>query len=389
MNEEMILKSKLENMKINKLRDQINNYWRNIDKKIFFSFILLFLLGLFFSFSSTSSLAGERLDKDYYFFFTKHFIFVTVSLLVMFMVSFIDLNYLKKLIVPIFILLFICLFLVPILGIEVKGSKRWLSLYFFRLQPVELIKPFFILLTAKILARENMKTSNVDYFFSFCLLLSIAILLVNQPDLGQAILLICTWIAMVFISGISFLHIVSIFTMFLFSIFVLLISFPDKFGYILNRLNTFIDPSKGDSFQSQKALDAIKQGGLTGQGMGEGILKDSVPEAHTDYIIAVISEEFGSLVSILIILIFLYICFRIIKITVEQSDKGLKLSLCGLTAILIFQTFIHIGVNTGLLPTTGMTLPFLSYGGSSLLGSSILAGVILNYTQNRYLIDEI
>jgi len=385
----MILKSKLENMKINKLRDQINNYWRNIDKKIFFSFILLFLLGLFFSFSSTSSLAGERLDKDYYFFFTKHFIFVTVSLLVMFMVSFIDLNYLKKLIVPIFILLFICLFLVPILGIEVKGSKRWLSLYFFRLQPVELIKPFFILLTAKILARENMKTSNVDYFFSFCLLLSIAILLVNQPDLGQAILLICTWIAMVFISGISFLHIVSIFTMFLFSIFVLLISFPDKFGYILNRLNTFIDPSKGDSFQSQKALDAIKQGGLTGQGMGEGILKDSVPEAHTDYIIAVISEEFGSLVSILIILIFLYICFRIIKITVEQSDKGLKLSLCGLTAILIFQTFIHIGVNTGLLPTTGMTLPFLSYGGSSLLGSSILAGVILNYTQNRYLIDEI
>ena len=194
---------------------------------------------------------------------------------------------------------------------------------------------------------------------------------------------------MVFISGISFLHIVSIFTMFLFSIFVLLISFPDKFGYILNRLNTFIDPSKGDSFQSQKALDAIKQGGLTGQGMGEGILKDSVPEAHTDYIIAVISEEFGSLVSILIILIFLYICFRIIKITVEQSDKGLKLSLCGLTAILIFQTFIHIGVNTGLLPTTGMTLPFLSYGGSSLLGSSILAGVILNYTQNRYLIDEI
>ncbi len=376
-------------MEINSFREKVNNYWRNIDKKILFSFILLFLLGLFFSFSSTSFLAGERLDKDYYFFFIKHFIFVIVSLLVMFLVSFINLDYLKKLIVPIFILLFICLFLVQIFGIEVKGSKRWLNLYFFRLQPVELIKPFFILLTAKTLAHETIKTSNVYYFFSFCLLLSIAILLANQPDLGQTILLICTWISMVFISGISFLYIFSIFTTFLFSIFLLLFSFPEKFGYIINRLNTFIDPSKGDSFQSQKALDAIKQGGLTGQGMGEGILKDSVPEAHTDYIIAVISEEFGSLVSILIILIFLYICFRIIKITVEQSDKGLKLSLCGLATILIFQTFIHIGVNTSLLPTTGMTLPFLSYGGSSLLGSAILAGVILNYTQNRYLIDEI
>ena len=136
-------------------------------------------------------------------------------------------------------------------------------------------------------------------------------------------------------------------------------------------------------------MDAIKQGGLTGQGMGEGILKDSVPEAHTDYIIAVITEEFGSLVSVIITLIFLFIAYRIIKITVIELDKNLKISLCGLASLLIFQTFIHIGVNTSLLPTTGMTLPFLSYGGSSLLGSSILAGIILNYTKSRFKDEEI
>ena len=151
----------------------------------------------------------------------------------------------------------------------------------------------------------------------------------------------------------------------------------------------FFYSSKGDNFQSQKALDAIKQGGLKGQGMGEGILKDNVPEAHTDYIIAVITEEFGSIISIFLILVFLYISFRIIKITVLESDRNLKISLCGLSSLLIFQTFIHIGVNTSLLPTTGMTLPFLSYGGSSLFGSSILAGVILNYTKNRFDKDEI
>ena len=117
--------------------------------------------------------------------------------------------------------------------------------------------------------------------------------------------------------------------------------------------------------------------------MGEGILKDNVPEAHTDYIISVIAEEFGSIISILLIIIFLYIAFRIIKKTIAENDKSIKISLCGLSTLLIFQTFIHVGVNTSLLPTTGMTLPFLSYGGSSLLGSAILAGVILNYTKNR------
>ena len=151
---------------------------------------------------------------------------------------------------------------------------------------------------------------------------------------------------------------------------------------------TFIDPGKGDKFQSTSALDAIKLGGLKGQGMGEGILKESVPEAHTDYIIAIISEEYGSIISTLIILIFLYISFRIIKNCVNQEDNLIKISLCGLATLMIFQTFIHVGVNTSLIPTTGMTLPFLSYGGSSLIGSAVLAGVILNYTKNRtYLYD--
>ena len=117
--------------------------------------------------------------------------------------------------------------------------------------------------------------------------------------------------------------------------------------------------------------------------MGEGILKDNVPEAHTDYIIAVITEEFGSIISIFLIFIFLYISLRIIKKTISELDKNLRVALCGLASLLIFQAFIHIGVNTSLLPTTGMTLPFLSYGGSSLFGSSILAGLILNYTKNR------
>ena len=364
------------------------NYWRNIDKKIFLCFIILFFLGLFFSFSSTSSLAGERLNKDYYFFFTKHLIFTFIALFIMILISIIETSLLKKFVIPLFTLSFIFLALVPFIGVEVKGAKRWLDFYFFRLQPIEVLKPFFILATVKILYVERFQNSQLNYLFSFLLLSSVIILLIDQPDLGQSILLILSWIATVFISGVSLIYVFGFFTIFLISLSSLLFMLPEKFGYIINRLISFIDPSKGDKFQSTVALDAIKLGGLTGQGMGEGILKESVPEAHTDYIIAIISEEYGSIISIIIILIFLYISFRIIKNCINQDDKFIKVSLCGLSALLVFQTFIHVGVNTNLIPTTGMTLPFLSYGGSSLIGSAILAGVILNYTKNKTYLYE-
>ena len=367
----------------NSFKFRLLNYWRNIDKKILLSFLLLFFLGLFFSFSSTSTLAGERLDKDYYFFFSKHLSFAILALFVMISISAIETSLLKRLVVPLFVVTFILLLLVPIIGVEVKGAKRWLNLFFFRLQPVEILKPFFILMTVKILTIEKLQNSQVKYLLSFLLLSSVIILLINQPDLGQSILLIGSWVAIVFISGASLIYMMVFFSIFLISLTSLLFLFPEKFGYIINRLIAFFDPNQGDKFQSSSALDAIKLGGLTGQGMGEGILKDNVPEAHTDYVIAIISEEYGSIVSILIILIFLYIAFRIIKDCFNQEDQFIKNSLCGLSTLLIFQTFIHAGVNTNLIPTTGMTLPFLSYGGSSLMGSAILAGIVLNYTKNK------
>ena len=367
---------------------EFNNYWRNIDKNILFGFFILFFLGLFFSFSSTSSLAGERLNKTYYFFFSKHLIFTVLALLIMIVISAMETSLLKKIVIPFFIISFLLLILVPIVGVEVKGAKRWLDLYLFRLQPIELLKPFFILATVKILTLDKLKNSQARYLFSFLLLVSVIILLIDQPDLGQSILLTGSWIATVFVSGVSIIYIFSFFIFFSILVSSLLFLMPEKFGYIIDRLVTFFDPSKGDAFQSSTALNAIKQGGLKGQGMGEGILKDSVPEAHTDYIIAIISEEYGSIISILIITIFLYIAFRIIKNCVLKNDEFLKLSLCGLSSLLIFQTFIHIGVNTSLLPTTGMTLPFLSYGGSSLIGSAVLAGIILNYTKIKLEIDE-
>jgi len=373
----------------NFFKDNFKNYWKNIDKKILISFFLLFILGIFFSFASTSSLAGERLNKNYYFFFSKHLLFAISSILLMILISLIKLTLIKKIVIPIFTILLTTLILVLFFGVEVKGSQRWLNLFFMRFQPIELVKPFFILTIAKILSKDDFTTSNTSYFFSFLVLLLPCVLLANQPDVGQIVLLILCWLAVVFITGIKLIYIFSLSGLAISSVAGLLFIYPNKFAYIFKRFEIFFDPLKGERFQSSKALDAIREGGLTGQGMGEGILKDSVPEAHTDYIISVITEEFGSFISIILISIFLYISFRIIKFALTEEEKFVKISLCGLSCLLIFQTFIHIGVNTSLLPTTGMTLPFLSYGGSSMIGSALLAGSILNFTKKRFLNENL
>ena len=356
------------------------NYFRNLDKQIFFSFVLLFFLGLFFSFSSTSFVADERLNKGYYFFFQKHLIYAIFSFLIMISISITNTKFLNKTFFPIFLIFLITMILIPFFGVEVKGAKRWLNLYLFRFQPIEFIKPFFIVVIAQIISSNFIKSLKLSYFLSFLLLLLLIILLVLQPDMGQSVLLISGWVSIIFLSGFN-IYLLFFILLIALSTFASLIYFlPERFDYIVSRLTMFLNPEKSLNSQSSKATEAIREGSLKGQGMGEGILKDSVPEAHTDYVIAVISEEFGSIVSIMIILIFLFIAYRVVKRVINLNNNFYKLTLSGLISILVFQTFIHIGVNANLLPTTGMTLPFLSYGGSSLLSSGIIAGIILNYT---------
>ncbi len=373
MEKNILVKSKLNLFKT-------KNYFRNLDKQILTSFILLLLLGIFFSFSSTSFIADERLNKEYYFFFQKHLLYASVSFTIMIFLSLLDTSFLNKILMPIFLIFFFTMILVPIIGIEVKGAKRWLNFYIFRFQPIEFIKPFFILIIAQIICSNWIKNLNLSYFLSFLLLLTIVSLLAMQPDLGQSVLLVGVWISVIFISGFNIYLLFIMLSFISIGLSSLIIFLPDKFEYITSRVTSFFDPSKSGNFQASKATEAIREGSLKGQGVGEGILKERVPEAHTDYVIAVISEEFGSIVSILIISIFLFISFRVIKRIINLNNSFYKLALCGLISLLVFQTFIHVGVNANLLPTTGMTLPFLSYGGSSLLSSGIIAGIILNYT---------
>ena len=359
-------------------------WWKNIDKTLFALIIFLFSLGLFFSLVSTSLIASDKLDTNNYFFFFKHLAYISIGMIVLIFFSSLSKEILFKFSIYLFLISLFLLFLVPVLGIEVKGSKRWLNLFFLpRFQPIELVKPFTIIFIATILCSEKSFNIYLKYLLSFIAIIPTCFLLMIQPDIGQTLLIFLSWATLVFISGISLL-IILIFLSFSLSSLIYMVFFIPKFTYIKNRILSFFDSIDGThNFQSDKAIDAISSGGFFGKGIGEGTLKNRVPEAHTDYIISVISEEFGVVVIVLLLILFLFFIYIVFKKIYSEKDEKIKLVLTGTISLIIFQALIHFGVNIRLFPTTGMTLPFLSYGGSSIIGVSILSGIILNLTKRK------
>tara|TARA_A100001011_G_C14258107_1_gene821029 strand:+ start:577 stop:1701 length:1125 start_codon:yes stop_codon:yes gene_type:complete len=366
----------------------VNNFyyswWKNLDKSILTIIILLFLIGLFFSLVSTSLVASDKLDTNDYFFFFKHLAYIFLGLFIIFTISSINYEHLFLFSTFFFIVSLIFLFLIPLIGIEVKGSKRWIDLIFLpRFQPIEILKPFLIVMIASILCSKKIKSKNIKYLFSFIITAVISSLLILQPDIGQTLLVIFNWGILIFVSGISIFFLLILFLILVISCSYLIIYVP-KFIYIKNRIFSFFNRDIGThNFQSDKALDSIISGGFFGKGIGEGTLKNTVPEAHTDYIISVISEEFGVISIILIMFIFLSFIYLVFKRISLEKNNTIKLILTGCVSLILLQAIIHIGVNIRLFPTTGMTLPYLSYGGSSIVSVSVLSGIILNLTKRK------
>ena len=360
------------------------DWWKNIDKSILLLIILLFSLGLFFSLVSTSLIASDKLDTNSYYFFFKHLFYIGIAIFFVIFFSSINQANLFRTSIVLFIICFIFLILVPIIGIEVRGSKRWLEFPFLpRFQPIELLKPFIIIMVASVLSTEKGKNIYYKYFLSFIVIVPIMFLLITQPDIGQTFLIFLTWLSLIFISGIS-LVIFFIFFGIILSLLLYLLFFIPKFEYIKDRIESFFNPVSGThNFQSDKASEAIINGGFFGKGIGEGVLKNRVPEAHTDYIVAVISEEFGAIIIVVLMMIFFFFIYQVFKKLYFEKSNKVRLILVGSITLILLQALIHIGVNIRLFPTTGMTLPFLSYGGSSIVSTAILCGIILNLTKRK------
>ena len=369
---------------LSSIRKHYYSWWKNLDKPIFSIIIILFVTGLFFSLVSTSLVASNKLNTNDFTFFFKHSIFITLGLSIILFLSSIDKNKLYQFSIFMFCISMVLLILVPVIGVEVKGSKRWLDFILLpRFQPVELLKPFFVVIVSLILCSKYQLNLSIKYLISLFVALSVSLLLVIQPDIGQTLLISSCWAILVFVSGIN-IYFFLIFALFSVLSFLYLVVFVPKFTYIKMRILSFFNSETGThNFQSDKAIESISSGGFFGKGLGEGVLKNRVPEAHTDYIVSVISEEFGVLSIIFILFIFLIFIYFVFKKIRFENDVKIKLILTGCISLILFQALIHIGVNIRLFPTTGMTLPYLSYGGSSIISVSLLSGIILNLTKRR------
>tara|TARA_B100000242_G_scaffold285547_1_gene250130 strand:- start:271 stop:1389 length:1119 start_codon:yes stop_codon:yes gene_type:complete len=361
----------------------IYDWWKNLDKVILFLFLSLIILGVFFSLVSTSLIASSKLGTNNYYFFARHIIYVFLGLILIIFFSAIPEKDIYKVGVILFIIFFLSLILVPIFGVELKGSKRWLNFPILpRFQPIEFLKPFLILFLSLVIGSRFTSNNYFKFFLSTLIVSPIILFLILQPDIGQTLLISSVWLCLIFVSGIN-LYLFNFLIFSSLSILGYLVFYLPKFSYIKYRIAAFLDITSKGNYQSEKATEAIIDGGFFGKGIGEGTLKTRVPEAHTDYVISVISEEFGVFLILLILLIFLLLIFRVFKKIPSEKNNINKLVLIGSILLIIFQVLIHIGVNIRFLPTTGMTLPFLSYGGSSILSSSILAGLVLNFTKRK------
>ena len=260
---------------------------------------------------------------------------------------------------------------------EVKGSKRWLRINNLSLQPSEFLKPFFLMLSAWFLSKgiQGHKISMYIVFITFFLLAGLIIL---QPDLGMTLLFSISFFCQLFIAGLSFLLLI------LAIIFLILLSFFSYFSFdhVKKRIDNFLDPT-GDTYQIDMSIKAFKSGSFFGKGPGQGILKEKIPDAHTDFIFAVAGEELGFVVCSIIVLLILILIIRLLISLLKIEEPDIIIAIVGLTSCYGLQTLINIFSSIGAIPTKGTTLPLISYGGSSMLSSAILFGFLLSLTRKR------
>ena len=357
----------------------LGRWWWTLDRWVLMLLILLFAVGAILTVAASPS-AAARINLEPFHFVRHQFVFMVPAVLTMLMVSFFSPQNIRRLATIIFVIGLFLVIATHLDGIEYKGASRWLSLAGFSIQPSEFVKPCFAVVTAWMFAeyRENAKFPGRT--IASVLLLTIVALLVFQPDFGMAVTVTIVWFVQFFLAGLSLLWI----ALAIILAIALLTAAYGLFPHVANRIDLFIDPTSGDSYQVTTSLKAFQRGGLLGQGPGEGIVKGYLPDAHTDFIFAVAAEEFGILMSLAIIGLFFFIIIRGLSRVIHGANLFVLLAVAGLLTQFGLQALINMGVTVQLLPAKGMTLPFVSYGGSSLIASALGMGMVLALTRRDY-----
>ncbi len=357
----------------------VGRWWWTVDKWMLAATVLLIGIGIILNFAAGPP-AAERIGAATFHFVRKQMVFLPLALLVMFAISLMTPVQIRRFAALGFLATGVMMLLTLLIGDDINGARRWLSLGPIHFgQPSEFVKPFFAVVSAWMFAEHKMREDFPGNVIALGMLAAVVLVLLNQPDIGMTLVVSAVWCAQFFIAGLPIFWVILIVILGLVSA----VGAYFTFDHVASRVDRFLDPSSGDTYQVTQAMRAFQQGGLFGRGPGEGRVKEALPDAHTDFIFAVAGEEFGVFLCLLIVALFAFIVIRALTKAMKEENLFVLLAVGGLAVQFGLQAMINMASSLHMMPTKGMTLPFISYGGSSLVALGVATGMILALTRRR------
>jgi cell division protein FtsW len=359
-------------------RNPFSDWWWTVDRLQLAAIIALILAGVILSLAASPQVA-TRIHLDPFHFFNHHVVFLLPSIFVLIGVSFLSPRHIRRSALIIFAISMVLIVVTLLIGPEVKGSRRWITLIGVNIQASEIAKPSFVVLAAWLFAESARRPEMPATSMALVLLLMLVSLLVMEPDFGQTMLILMVWGSLFFIAGMRMIWVMGLAGVAATGLFAAFLFVP----HVASRFKRFFDKASGDTFQVDTAMEAFGNGGWFGLGPGEGIAKRSLPDSHTDFVFAVAAEEFGIILCLVLLALFAFVVIRALSRAYRSEDMFARFAASGLAILFGVQAAINMSVNLQLIPAKGMTLPFISYGGSSMVSLAYGVGMMLALTRQR------
>ncbi len=359
-------------------RTPFGEWWWTVDKLMLAALATLMLGGIILSLAASPPVAA-RLGLEPFYFVNRHVLFLLPAIGVMLAISFLSPHQIRRLAFFVFAVSLIMVAATLFFGAEIKGARRWLVLLGLTIQPSEFLKPAFVILIAWLFSESARRPEMPANSLALCLLLLVVVLLVMQPDFGQTMLMMSVWGALFFMAGMRLIWMVGLGAVSLVGLATAYYTVP----HVALRIQRFLDPGSGDTFQITTSIGSFMRGGWFGRGPGEGTVKRILPDSHTDFVFAVAAEEFGVVLCLMLVALFAFVVIRALRHAMCNEDLFSRFAAAGLAILFGLQSAINMSVNLHLMPAKGMTLPFISYGGSSMLSLAYAMGMLLALTRER------
>jgi cell division protein FtsW len=359
-------------------RTPFSEWWWTVDRLLLAAFMTLMLGGVILSLAASPPVA-VRIGLDPFHFFNRHVLFLVPSMVVMLAVSFLSPRQVRRTALLVFAVSIVLVVATLLFGPEVKGSRRWITILGLNIQASESLKPAFVVLVAWLFAESAKRPEMPATSMALGLLLMTVTLLVLEPDFGQTMLILMVWGTLFFIAGMRMIWVFGLMGAGAAGLFGAYMLVP----HVAGRIKRFMDPASGDTFQVDMAMESFTHGGWFGQGPGEGTVKRILPDSHTDFVFAVAAEEFGIILCLALLALFAFIVIRALSRAYASEDLFARFAAAGLAIMFGIQASINMAVNLHLIPAKGMTLPFISYGGSSMISLAYGVGMLLALTRQR------